>query len=71
MRAVEFAKLHIGLDLESEEMRQRLAESVLLNCEDGREYPFKYLNLPDISERDFYRRRDSFLLEIARYLRML
>ena len=71
MRAVEFAKLHIGIDLENEGLRQRLAESVLLNCDDGREYPFKYLNLPDISERDFYRRRDLFLLEIASYLHML
>lgn len=71
MRAVEQAKLQIGLDLENEEMRQRLTECVMLNCQSGKRYPYRYLNLPYISERDFYRRREEFLLEIADHLNIL
>ena len=68
MRAVENAKLHIGLDLQNEELRQRLSEGIWLNCKSGKEYPFEYLNLPCMSRRDFYRRRESFLAEIAKFL---
>jgi hypothetical protein len=68
MRAVENAKLHIGLDLENEELRQRLTEGILLNCKDRHEYPFKYLNLTGIEKTDFYNRRDEFLIDIADYL---
>ena len=71
MRAVEQAKLHIGLDLENEELRQRLAEGIWLNCKSGRRYPFEYLNLPFMSRRDFYRRRESFLAEIAEFLMII
>lgn len=71
MRAVENAKLHIGMDMKNEELRQRLTEGILLNCTSRNEYPFRLLNLPDISERDFYRRKDSFLSEIAKFLGMV
>ena len=68
MRAVEHAKLRIGLDIQNEEMRQRLTEGILLNCCNRNEYPFRFLNLPDISERDFYRRKDVFLIEVGECL---
>lgn len=68
MRAVEVAKVHIGQDIENAELRQRLAEGILLNCCSRNEYPFRVLNLPDVSERDFYRRKDRFLLEVAGFL---
>jgi len=48
MRAVENAKLHIGLDLQNEELRQRLAEGIWLNCQRHRQYPYALLNLPGI-----------------------
>ena len=71
MRAVESAKLHIGLDLENEELRQRLTEGILLNCTDRHEYPFRYLNLTGMEKTDFYNRRDEFLIDIADYLGMI
>lgn len=71
MRAVENAKLHIGLDLENEELRQRLTEGILLNCISHRKYPYTILDLPGISERTFRRRKDRFLSDIAEYLGML
>ncbi|MEA4919369.1 MAG: hypothetical protein VB078_00375 [Clostridiaceae bacterium] len=71
MRAVEHAKLRIGVDLQNEESRQRLTNGIMLNCESGRDYPFEYLNLPEFSQRDFYRRKDNFLYDIAKFLKMI
>lgn len=71
MRAVEQAKLHIGLDLQNEELRQRLTEGIWLNCMSHRKYPFAILNLPGISERTFRRRKEAFLSEIAEFLGMI
>ncbi len=71
MRAVEYAKLQIGLDCVSEESRQRLTNGIILNCESGRTYPFEYLNLPEFSRMDFYRRKDIFLMDVAKYLQMV
>ena len=71
MRAVEQAKLHIGEDIQSEELRQRLAEGIWLNCQSHRKYPYAILNLPGISERTFRRRKESFLSEIAKFLEII
>lgn len=71
MRAVEHAKLRIGLDCAGEEARQRLTNGIVLNCESGRQYPFEYLNLPEFSRMDFYRRKDMFLMDVAKFLRMI
>lgn len=67
MRVVERAKLQIGQDIQSEEVRQRLTDSILLNCESGRRYPFEVLNLTEFSRMDFYRRRQRFLETLAEY----
>lgn len=71
MRAVEQAKLHIGADMENEELRQRLVNGIILNCESRHEYPFRYMDLPGVSKSDFYRQKDNFLLEIAENLHMI
>lgn len=51
MRAVENAKLHIGLDLGNEELRQRLAEGIILNRQSRKQYLYAILDLPGISQR--------------------
>lgn len=71
MRAVEHAKLRIGLDCKSEEIRQLLINGIILNCESGRNYPFQYLNLPEFSDSDFHRRKDRFLTDIAKFLKII
>lgn len=67
MRSVEQAELSIGDDVQSEEVRQRLKQGVLLNCRSGRKYPFEILNLSEFSRMDFYRRKDKFLQKIAEF----
>ena len=71
MRAVERAKLHIGEDIQSEELRQRLAEGIWLNCMSHKRYPYMLLNLPGISEHGFKRRKAAFLSDIAEFLRII
>lgn len=71
MRAVENAKLHIGLDIQNEELRQRLTEGILLNCMSHKQYPYMLLNLPGISEHGFKRRKEKFLIEIAEFLNLI
>lgn len=70
MRAVEQAKLRIGLEL-PEDMRRKLANAVFINCQSGRKYPFKVLDVEGLSERGFYRAREAFLMDIAIFLEML
>lgn len=71
MRAVEYARAHSGVDIQNEELRARLQQAMLLNCQNRDEYPFHRLNLPELSQRDFYRRKDRFLADIADFLHMI
>lgn len=70
MRAVEQAKLQIGLDL-PEDLRKKLTEAILLNCKGGRRYPYSCFYLPGIEKTNFYDRRSDFLRSIAEYLELL
>ena len=63
--AVDKAKLLIGEDLQDEELRQKLTNAILLNCESGRNYPFEILGVDGLSRMDFYRRRNRFLQTVA------
>jgi hypothetical protein len=70
MRAIEHASARIGKDL-PELLRDQLRESILINCQSGRKYPFERLLVTGISRSDFYRVRDSFFVEIAAELGLL
>ena len=63
--AVDKAKLLIGEDLQDGELRRKLTNAILLNCESGRNYPFEILGVDGLSRRDFYRRRNRFLQDVA------
>lgn len=68
MKAVEQAKLHIGVDIPDEDERQRLKEAIVDCCRDGRRFVFRYCGL-NMDKATFYRRRNKFLCEIAKYLK--
>lgn len=70
MRAVEQALHRVGLNL-PEDMRRKLVRAVMLNCQSGRRYPYRVLDVDGFSERGFYRERDLFLLDIAKSLDLL
>lgn len=70
MRAIEHASARIGKDL-PELLRDQLRESILINCQSGRKYPFERLLVTGISRSDFYRMRDSFFVEIAAELGLM
>ena len=68
MRAVEYAERQIGQDVLNEETRNRLREAIIQNCKSGRRYPFEHLGIDEFSRRDFYRRKDKFLSDVADYM---
>jgi len=69
MRAVEHARARIGAGLPGN-LQDQLRDAIMLNCIDGRRYPFERLYVLGISRRDFYRRRDDFFREIAQELQL-
>lgn len=68
MRAVEYAERQIGQDVLNEDTRNRLREAIIQNCKSGRRYPFERLGVDEFSRRDFYRRKDKFLSDVADYM---
>lgn len=64
MHAVERARDRIGADL-PEEMRKALQAAIMLNCSNGRRYPFEELYTVGVSRRTFYRHRQRFLDDVA------
>ncbi len=58
----------IGGDIVIPSQREQLQKSILLNCEDRKKFCYRYLNLPFISERDFYRRKERFLFDVYKAL---
>lgn len=70
MRAVEQAKLHIGLDMANEEDRRRLTNAIWDSCIEGRNFIFEYRAL-NVGKTNFYERRRKFLYEIAECLQFV
>lgn len=63
LRAVEHASARIGKDLPGP-MQDQLREALMLNCTDGRKFPFERLFVTGVSRSEFYERKDAFLLAI-------
>lgn len=40
---------------------EALTHALILNCDDAQAFPFPRLDVPFLSEREFYRRRRAFL----------
>ena len=70
MRAVEHARARIGAGMPPE-LQDALRDAIMLNCADGRKYPFERLFVVGISRADFYRARNAFFWEIARELGLI
>jgi len=64
IRAVEQSLAAVGDDVVYES-RERLRKAILLNCENGRDYPYEMLDADEFSRRDFYRRRQKFIIGVA------
>lgn len=69
MRAVEHAISRVRTDI-PQQIRKKLIAAIVLNCKSGKKYPPKVLDFEGISERQFYRERDKFIWDIAKYMRL-
>lgn len=67
MRAVEYAIARCGLDLESESVRKQLTQGIMRNCQGKHKYARNRIVIPGISERTFSRRKEQFLMDVAKY----
>lgn len=67
MRAVEYARGRVGLDLPAG-VRAKLREGIMLNCIDRKAYPYSRLDVPTVGQKEFYRHKNLFLEDIAAYL---
>lgn len=70
MRAVEYAAKNIGSDLTTKD-RKTLKDAIFKSCLNGRRYPFERLNVEGMERSCFYDRRRKFLIDIAKYMKML
>jgi hypothetical protein len=64
LRAVEKSFVAIGADV-TREMREKLRKAIILNCEDGRKFPYDRLDVSEFTKSDFYRRRKNFVVGIG------
>lgn len=71
VQAIDQAKLQIGLDLQSEELKKKLTAAIWTSTLNGREYPYEVWDLPTIYRDDFYERKRKFIYDIAVYLDLI
>lgn len=69
VRAVDRAKARVGIGL-PDALADALREGIMINCQNGRQYPFERLYMTGICRADFYRHRNQFFREIAEELNL-
>lgn len=67
MRAVEYAIDRCGRDIGSETIRRQLIYGIMRNCQGKHKYARNRIVIPGISERTFSRRKEQFLMDVAKY----
>ena len=69
IKAIDHAKLNIGLDIPSDTEIVKLRNAVWLSCLNGREYNFDaFAGLISCERRQFYYYKNAFLNDIKYYL---
>ena len=66
MRAVQQALNEATQSIRNKELQLRIQESLMLNICDGRNFPFRMLNLPGISEYKFYNIKSKFIYLVSK-----
>lgn len=67
MRAVEYAIDRCGRDIGSDTIRRQLIYGIMRNCQGKHKYSRNKIVIPGISERTFSRRKEQFLMDVAKY----
>ena len=66
--AVESAMIIALQGIKSREVRSYLRSGLLLNICNRKQYPYDRLYIPTVSKKEFYRRKNDFLLALAEEL---
>lgn len=67
MLAVEYAIDRCGRDIGSDTIRRQLIYGIMRNCQGKHKYARNRIVIPGISERTFSRRKEQFLMDVAKY----
>lgn len=70
LRAVEYARDRIGIDL-PESQRKKLVKAIFISCIQGKKCPFERLHVEGMERSSFYDRRMRFLIDIAKFMGMI
>lgn len=71
VQAVDQARLHIGDDIENDEIVEKLRSAIWISTLDGRKYPYEVHDLPTIYRDDFYERKRKFLKDVAVNMKLI
>ena len=66
--AIELAMIQALHGIRSREVRGYLRSGIILNCSNRKKYPYERLYVPGIGKKEFYRRKNDFLLALAEAL---
>lgn len=66
--AVEIAMIQALHGIKSREVRGYLRSGLLLNISNRKKYPYERLHVPGVGKKEFYRRKQDFLLALAEAL---
>lgn len=66
--AVELAMLQALQGIKSNKVRGALRSGIILNCCNRRQYPYERLYMPGVGKKEFYRRKNDFLLALGEAL---
>ncbi|MCL1866426.1 MAG: hypothetical protein FWF82_03345 [Oscillospiraceae bacterium] len=67
IRVVEETLADTGKDV-VRDSRDKLRKAIMLNCENGRAFPYEMLGIDEFSRSEFYRRRKVFITQVAQRL---
>lgn len=63
--AVELSLLQASQGIKSKEVRRQLQTGLILNCSNRKLYPYERLHIPGVGKKEFYRRKQDFLVALA------
>lgn len=71
MKIVEQSLNEIGSDILNRELREKLKQGIIMNIENRNECPYRNLNIPNVSEKSFYKYKNKFIYDVAKKLKFI
>ena len=66
LAAVRQALIETTQQIKDDELKQRVQHSLMLNISNGKEYPFRCLNIPEFGKDKFYSMKSKFVYLVSK-----